>query len=151
LDYFLENEIQIIWQTGETHFDSHKQFQSELVKIFPFISDMSLAYSACDLMVARAGATTIAEAAYLGLPVVFVPSTNVAANHQYKNALSIAQKEGGLVIEDSKVVDDLGSIVVKSINDKDLLKKLKINIKKFSKPNAAEEIALDVIGLAESF
>ncbi len=66
-------------------------------------SEMEVAFSACDLLVAKVGATTIAEVAYLGLPVIFVPSTNVAANHQYKNAKSLLDKKR--VFNDVEIVD----------------------------------------------
>jgi UDP-N-acetylglucosamine--N-acetylmuramyl-(pentapeptide) pyrophosphoryl-undecaprenol N-acetylglucosamine transferase len=142
------NDIQIIWQTGEHYFDKYKDYQSKMVKIVPFISDMSAAYSAADLIAARAGATTIAEAAFLGLPVLFIPSTNVAANHQYKNAESIVAQRGGIMIEDKDIGREFGKTVIETIGDTDLLNEIKKNIKKFSRPDAAKEIAYDILRLA---
>ncbi len=142
--------IQIIWQVGELYYDEYKNLENEFVKIFPFISNMSTAYSSCDLLLARAGATTIAEVSYLGLPVVFVPSTNVAANHQFKNAKSLFDVNAGLLIEDNELNSKLSEVVVNTINDVELLSTLRKNIKKFAKPEAAKNIALDVIKLAES-
>ncbi|MBK8943757.1 MAG: undecaprenyldiphospho-muramoylpentapeptide beta-N-acetylglucosaminyltransferase [Ignavibacteriae bacterium] len=141
-------DIQIIWQTGELYFDQYKSLANEKIKIFPFISEIENAYSACDLIVARAGATTIAEIAYLGLPVLFIPSKNVAANHQYKNAKSLADENAALLIEDSKLNLKLGTLILKSIQDENLLRNLSKNILKFSKPDAAKIIAEEVIKLA---
>jgi UDP-N-acetylglucosamine--N-acetylmuramyl-(pentapeptide) pyrophosphoryl-undecaprenol N-acetylglucosamine transferase len=110
---------------------------------------MSTAYSSCDLVVARAGATTIAEIAFLGLPVIFVPSVNVAANHQYMNAKSIADLDAGILIEDKKLKKEFTSIVLQTIKDNDLLLLLKNNIKKISKPEAAYDVAKDILSIAQ--
>jgi UDP-N-acetylglucosamine--N-acetylmuramyl-(pentapeptide) pyrophosphoryl-undecaprenol N-acetylglucosamine transferase len=110
---------------------------------------MSEALSACDLIIARAGATTIAEVSYLGLPVIFVPSTNVAANHQFKNAQSMLEKDACLLIEDKHVNDQLGQTVCEVISDNEALNNIKNNIKKFAKPEAAKIIAKDIIRLAQ--
>jgi UDP-N-acetylglucosamine--N-acetylmuramyl-(pentapeptide) pyrophosphoryl-undecaprenol N-acetylglucosamine transferase len=149
INTLVENNIQIIWQTGELYFEEFKNLENKFVKILPFISEVQNAYSACDLLVARAGATTIAEVAYLGLPVIFVPSVNVAANHQYKNAKSLVDKNAGLLIEDSNIQSNLSQLIIDTINNNDLLNTLKKNIKEFSKPLAANEIAKDILELAE--
>jgi len=150
LDSFVKSNIQIIWQTGEFYFDMYKELAGENVKIYPFVSKMENAYSACDLVIARAGATTIAEVSYLGLPVLFIPSPNVAANHQYKNAKSLYDDGACLLIEDSQIGSKLKDTIINSINDESFLKSLRENIKKFSKPDAANNIAEDIIKLAES-
>lgn len=144
-----KKNIQVIWQTGEYYYNEYRHLESNIVKVLPFISDMGKAYSSCDLLVARAGATTIAEVAYLGLPVIFVPSTNVAANHQFKNAKSIENSKAGILLEDKKVEYEISTIVSNTIINEELLTELKRNIKKFSKPNAAKDIADDVLRLAE--
>lgn len=149
IDAITKNDVQIIWQTGSYYYEEYKGLANNNVKVMPFISDMSKVYSACDLLVARAGATTIAEVAYLGIPVIFVPSSNVAANHQYKNAISIVDGKAGLMIEDSKVSELLSEIVINTIFNTALLESLSDNIKEFSKPNAAKDIALDVLEMAE--
>lgn len=149
LKVLIENNIQVIWQTGELYYEEYKSFETENVKVMSFVNNMSVAYSACDVVVARAGATTIAEVAYLGLPVIFVPSKNVAANHQYKNAMSLVENNAGLLIEDGKLIYKMKDIVVKTINDETLLEKLKTNIKKYSKPDAALKIAESLINLTE--
>ncbi len=149
LKELIKNNIQIIWQTGNLYYDDYKKFATEDIKIMAFVNNMSAAYSASDLVVARAGATTIAEAAYLGLPVIFVPSKNVAANHQYKNAMSLVNNNAGLLIEDTKLIHKLTKVVVNTLNDETTLTKLKSNIKKYSKPEAAEKIAESIITLTK--
>ena len=110
---------------------------------------MSEALSAADLIVARAGATSIAEISYLGLPVVFVPSTNVAADHQYKNALSLEVENAAIILKDNAVSDKLYETVTTLIRDQNKLNTLSENIKKFSKPDAAKTIAHSAIKMAE--
>ncbi|MCB9247168.1 MAG: undecaprenyldiphospho-muramoylpentapeptide beta-N-acetylglucosaminyltransferase [Ignavibacteriales bacterium] len=150
LELFAQSDIQIIWQTGELYFDKYKEFESESTKVLSFIAEMEMAYSACNLVLARAGATTIAEVAYLGLPVLFVPSKNVAANHQFKNAKSLFDNDAALLLEDDSLENKLGESVISSITNDELLQRLRKNIKRYSKPNAAKDIAIDVINLAES-
>jgi len=150
LQALTKENIQIIWQTGELYFDRYKDLQNENVKVLKFIDDMSAAYSASNLVLARAGATTIAEVAYLGLPVIFVPSKNVAANHQFENAKSIVDNDAGLLIEDDELIYKMKDLVIKTINDVSKLKSLRTNMKKFSKPNAVKVIAEDIMELAKS-
>lgn len=144
-----QNNIQIIWQTGQVYFDNYKKYECNSVRVYPFIDDMSAAFSACDLLIARAGASTITEVSYLGIPVIFVPSPYVAANHQYKNAKSISDANGAVVIEDKDLKAQLTKAVLDLINDEQKLAELKKNISAFSKPKAANDIAESVIKMAE--
>jgi UDP-N-acetylglucosamine--N-acetylmuramyl-(pentapeptide) pyrophosphoryl-undecaprenol N-acetylglucosamine transferase len=139
----------LIWQTGKLYYDEYKNFSSGEIKVVSFIEDMSVAYSAADLVIARAGATTIAEASALGIAVIFVPSPNVAANHQFKNAKLLTDKNAGVLLDDPDVEVKLFSLVNDIINDEDRLNRFRNNIKKFSKPEAAVIIAQRAIKLAE--
>ncbi len=141
--------IQIIWQTGQFYFEEFKKYESDLVKVVSFIKDMPTAYSACDLLLARAGATTIAEAAALGVPALFVPSENVAANHQLKNVKSLMDIDAAEMIQDK----DLDNVFVEKVSqiifDENRLNELKKNISGFAKPMAAKTVAETAIKLAE--
>lgn len=141
--------IQIIWQTGHAYFEEYKSLESNSVKVMAFVNDMSAAYSACDLLIARAGATTIAEVSYLGLPVIFVPSTNVAANHQYKNAKAIVDENAAVMIEDKNLESELVQKVEEIIFNENKIQELKKNISLFAKPDAAKVIAESTIKMAE--
>lgn len=149
VENFAKNNIQVLWQTGKYYYKNYKQYDSELVKVMAYIDDMSAAYSSADLIIARAGATTIAELSYLGLPVVLVPSPNVAANHQFKNAESLKKYNAAELIEDTKLNQEITEKIHSIINDVDKLNELKENIKKFSKPDAAKIVAESAIKLAE--
>lgn len=144
-----EADIQIFWQTGSGYYKDYSKLNSKNVKVVPFIEDVALAYSAADLVVARAGATTIAETALLGLPVIFVPSTNVAANHQYKNAKSLENENAAYLLTDEKVEEKLFEKVKDLIFDEEKLEQYRSNIKNFSKPDAVKNIAESAIRMAE--
>ncbi|MBN1638066.1 MAG: undecaprenyldiphospho-muramoylpentapeptide beta-N-acetylglucosaminyltransferase [Ignavibacteriales bacterium] len=149
LESILKLGIQIIWQTGKYYYDKYKHLENENVRILAYIENMSNTYSSADLIIARAGATTIAEVSNLGLPVIFVPSPNVAENHQYKNAKSLIDNNAAILLEDKKLDLELVEIIEKTIFDSKKLKELSNNIKKFNKPNAAEIIAKDALKLAK--
>ena len=143
-----ENNIQIIWQTGNYYFDKYKNLSSVNILVIPFIDNMNLAYSACDLMVARAGATTIAELLSLGIPSILVPSPNVAENHQFFNAKSLSDKNAAILMEDNMINKKLSEEVLSTINNLSKLNVLSQNALLLSKPNATAEIAQHAIKLA---
>ena len=147
---FEELGIEILWQTGKVYYEEFRRYREQHVKVMEYIGDMSAAYSACDLVLARAGATTIAEVSILGLPVVFVPSINVAADHQFKNAKALVDSNAAELIQDKNVESELLDRISKLINDDNKLKELKTNIVSFAKPMAAKVIAQRAITLAES-
>jgi UDP-N-acetylglucosamine--N-acetylmuramyl-(pentapeptide) pyrophosphoryl-undecaprenol N-acetylglucosamine transferase len=145
----LENKsLQIIWQTGKNYYHSYKNINLHSVKILDFIEDMNKAYSACDLLVARAGATTIAELTVLGIPSILIPSPHVTENHQYYNAKSLADNNAAILIKDSDVNSILKVKILEVVADKKLLKSLSENAKRISKPDAANVIAKSAINFA---
>ncbi|MGB5288973.1 MAG: undecaprenyldiphospho-muramoylpentapeptide beta-N-acetylglucosaminyltransferase [Ignavibacteriaceae bacterium] len=145
-----ENDIQVIWQTGKNYYEQFKKMNSDNVKVFDFVEDMNSAYSACDLLLARAGATTIAELLNLGIPSILVPSPNVAENHQYYNAKSLFDNEAAILIEDQKLGDELVHTVLVVINSEKKLNELKNKALGLAKPDAAHIIAQNAIKFAEA-
>jgi UDP-N-acetylglucosamine--N-acetylmuramyl-(pentapeptide) pyrophosphoryl-undecaprenol N-acetylglucosamine transferase len=150
IETLVENDIQIIWQTGKNYFKEYKNLNSDMVEVLDFIEDMNAAYSACDLLLARAGATTIAEILVLGIPAVLVPSPNVAENHQYHNAKSLTDKGAAILIEDGNVTDDLSNIVINTLSSEEKLSELKTKALSLAKTNAAKEIAKSAITFVEA-
>ena len=146
---FNEKGIQLIWQTGNGYFDKYKNLASDFVKILPFISKMNLAYSACDLLLARAGATTIAELLALGIPSILVPSPNVAENHQYFNAESLANNNAAILLEDKNMKSELADKIIFTIMNEEKIKQLRQNALALAKPDAAEIIAGNAIKYAQ--
>ena len=150
MNLLIKNNIQLIWQTGRNYYEQFSGMNSEAVKVFDFLDDMNAAYSACDLLLARAGATTIAELLNLGIPAVLVPSPNVAENHQYYNAKSLADNEAAILIEDKKLKQELSIKVLDILSSETLLDKLKTNALRMAKPDAAKVIAKNAIKFAET-
>jgi len=149
LNRLTDLDIQVIWQTGIAYYEKHKALSSEKVRISAFIENMNDAYSACDLVLARAGATTIAEILFLGVPAILVPSPNVAENHQYYNAKSLADKGAALLLEDKNLNERfLGEIKSSLLDDSTLLEMSRI-AKQLSKPEATSVIAKNAIRYAE--
>jgi UDP-N-acetylglucosamine--N-acetylmuramyl-(pentapeptide) pyrophosphoryl-undecaprenol N-acetylglucosamine transferase len=141
----IDNNIRIIWQTGKNYYDKYKSYAQQDVWINPFIEKMNAAYSACDLLLSRAGATTIAEITALSIPAVLVPSPNVAGNHQYFNAKSLADKNAAVLIEDKYLPDNLAENVIQLMTDKEKLNLIKINSGALGKKNASLIIANRVL------
>jgi UDP-N-acetylglucosamine--N-acetylmuramyl-(pentapeptide) pyrophosphoryl-undecaprenol N-acetylglucosamine transferase len=145
-----ENSVQIIWQTGKNYYEQFKMMNNDNIKIYDFIEDMNVAYSACDLLLARAGATTIAELLNLGIPAILVPSPNVAENHQYFNAKSLSDNKAAILIEDKELNKELVKNVLEVLNSENKLAELKKNALAMAKPDAAKVIAKNAIKFAEA-
>jgi UDP-N-acetylglucosamine--N-acetylmuramyl-(pentapeptide) pyrophosphoryl-undecaprenol N-acetylglucosamine transferase len=141
---FAREEYQVIWQCGKIYFKDYQkslnQLELEGVSLFPFIQRMDLAYAAADLVVSRAGALSVSELSLVGKPVIFIPSPNVAEDHQTKNAMAVVENEAAVIIKDAEAKVQLAQKVIELINDEDRLKRLSFNIKKLAKPEAAKEI-----------
>lgn len=141
-------DIQIIWQTGSAYYEEYKNLNDDRVKVYSFIDEMDKAYSSCDLVVARAGASTISELAALGLPSLLIPSPNVAENHQYHNAKSLSDVGAAVLMEDKNLKENFLNAVSSLVFAEEKLKDLGIKIKYFSKPDAANIIAKRAINFA---
>lgn len=151
-----QSKVQFIWQTGKYY---SQDIQAELkrrgcpdnLKVMDFISDMRQAYTAADLVISRAGAGSISEFCLLGKPVILVPSPNVAEDHQTKNALALVQKDAAIYIKDADARLDLLRTAINTVSDHQRLETLSQNILKLARPNAASDIADEVIKLAEAY
>jgi UDP-N-acetylglucosamine--N-acetylmuramyl-(pentapeptide) pyrophosphoryl-undecaprenol N-acetylglucosamine transferase len=143
-----KKSIQFIWQTGKNYYHSYKNINLDSVKILDFVEDMNKAYSACDLLVARAGATTIAELSVLGIPSILIPSPHVAENHQYFNAKSLADEKAAILINDYELNSVLKNKILEVVENKELQNSLSENAKRISKPDAANTIAMSAINFA---
>ncbi len=149
INFFREKDIQVIWQTGKHYYPKYKHLSSKNIIVKDFIEEMNFAYSACDLLLARSGASTIAELLTLVIPAILVPSPNVAANHQYFNAKSLAENNAAILIEDNLLKNRLSEVLSSVLFDDEKLKQLKINAARLRKADATEIIADRAIKFAE--
>lgn len=145
LSFFQENEVQILWQCGKFYYDEYKEKQTEMVQVRPFIENMNDAYAVADVIISRAGASSVSELCVVGKPVIFVPSPNVAEDHQTKNAQAIADEKAAILIKETELKDNFQKIFLEIFNDKEKRKILSENIKALAKPNATEQIVDEII------
>ena len=117
------------------------------LKIMDFISDMGAAYKAADLVISRAGASSISEFQLIGKPVILVPSPNVAEDHQTKNAMALVNKDAALCVKDVDAPNTLIKLALETITNDEKLASLSENVKKMGLKNSAEIIADEVIKL----
>lgn len=144
LDFFAENQLQLIWQCGKLYYEQYEKHQSATVKVYDFLNRMDKAYAAADMIISRAGAGSVSELCIVGKPVVFIPSPNVAEDHQTKNAFAIEAEKGAVVIRE-KDLDARFQSVMKEIIDSDTKRaELSANILSLAKPNATVHIADEI-------
>ena len=149
-------DIQFVWQTGKLYFEEMKRRVEEFgmpenLTITDFVSNMANALSAANLVVSRAGAGSISEFALLGKAVILVPSPNVSEDHQTKNAMALVEKDAAIYVADANVKEELIKKAIETVNDDNKISQLESNIEKMGKPNAAEDIANEVMMLADAY
>ena len=115
LSFFQENEVQILWQCGKFYYDEYKEKQTEMVQVRPFIENMNDAYAVADVIISRAGASSVSELCVVGKPVIFVPSPNVAEDHQTKNAQAIADEKAAILIKETELKDNFQKIFLEKM------------------------------------
>lgn len=140
--------IQVIWQTGKYY---EREMQEHLAK-YPtegvwqgaFIERMDLAYAAADLVLSRSGACTVSELCLVAKPTIFIPSPNVAEDHQTKNAMALVDKGAALCVSDSKAVEEAMELALSTITNQERLAELSRNIAKLAVADSAERIVAEI-------
>lgn len=155
LEQFGENDIQVIWQCGAGYlFDlniemTHKK-KISTARIVDFISRMDYAYKAADLVISRAGASSISELCLLGKPTILIPSPNVAEDHQTQNALALVKKNAAILIADKDADAQLIGTSIETILSDSKLKTLSANISKLAQHNSANRIVDEAVKIIEA-
>ena len=147
------SDIQFFWQTGSYYSreiaERLKSGKPDNLLVTDFIADMGAAYKTADLVISRAGAGSISEFCLLGIPVILVPSPNVAEDHQTKNAMALVNKQAALYVKDREAEKLLLPMAIDTVTNIAQLKSLRENILKLALPDSADIIAKEVIKLAE--
>lgn len=153
LDLVESSGVQFIWQTGKYYsaaiaeqMKAHKPLP--MLKVTDFIADMGAAYKAADLVISRAGASSISEFCLIGKPVVLVPSPNVAEDHQTKNAMALVNEDAAMYVKDVDAPQTLLPLAIDTVKDEERLAQLAANVKKLALPDSADIIADEVLKLA---
>ena len=149
LDLVENSDVQFVLQTGKYYHaqitDTLKGRQPKNLVVTDFISDMAAAYKAADLVISRAGASSISEFCLIGKPVILVPSPNVAEDHQTKNAMALVEKQAAIYVKDADAPATLLKQAIELVNDDKKLQNLSANILTLALPDSATIIAKEVI------
>ena len=144
IHWLVKKEVQVIWQTGKLYYNEYKKYDTlNGVQTHAFLNRMDLAYAATDFIVSRAGAGSISELCIVGKPTIFIPSPNVAENHQKKNAQAIVDKEGAIMIEESNL-KVFHALFEELLIDKNKAQILGSNMLKLALPNATKTIVDEI-------
>ena len=145
LEFFQTQNTQVIWQCGKLYYSTYKQFnETEYVQVRAFINKMDMAYAAADIIISRAGASSVSELCIVGNPVIFIPSPNVAEDHQTKNANAVVDKNGAILIKETDLDVVFENKFSQLVNSKEKQQELGENIKKLALANATKDIADEV-------
>jgi UDP-N-acetylglucosamine--N-acetylmuramyl-(pentapeptide) pyrophosphoryl-undecaprenol N-acetylglucosamine transferase len=148
LDFFTSKNVQVIWQCGKFYIEEYQQFNTrENIQVVAFIDKMDLVYAAADFVISRAGASSVSELCLVGNPVIFIPSPNVAEDHQTKNAQAIVDKKGAILMKENELEEKFETVFNNLLIDENLQKELSANIKTLAKPNATKDIVEEIIKL----
>ena len=153
LNKLIDSNVQVIWQTGKNYLADCKKALEALphnnIICTDFVSQMPLAYALADLVISRAGASSISELCLLGKPSILVPSPNVAEDHQTHNAMALVKKDAGVLVKDIDAKDQMVATALSLIHDTARLEALRANILTLALPNSAKRIAEEVMKLAQ--
>lgn len=144
-------EVQVLWQYGQLYEEQFSRCETALlpnVRAQPFIDRMDLAYAMADVIICRSGALTISELCFAGKPAIFIPSPNVAENHQMKNAMALVEAKAAWIIRDEDAREQIIAKALALLQDETERKQLSEHIRKLAMPDAAARIAEEVLKLA---
>lgn len=149
LDKIAVQNVQVIWQCGKLYFEDYKKYNTANVQVLAFVERMDLAYAAADIIVSRAGASSVSELCIVGKPVIFIPSPNVAEDHQTKNAKAIVDKKGALLLKESELDSEFSLVFEALLKDTGKQMQLSENIKQLAMPDATKVIADEIVKLIQ--
>ena len=153
LDLLAKEDCQMLWQTGKLYHNEmltrSENADKKQLKVLEFIKNMDEAYAAADIIITRAGALSVSELQVVGKPVIFVPSPNVAEDHQTKNAQALTKENAALMVTDTMAVKELLPAAFELLKDIEKQKKLSENIRKMAKPKATENIVSIIFKMIE--
>jgi UDP-N-acetylglucosamine--N-acetylmuramyl-(pentapeptide) pyrophosphoryl-undecaprenol N-acetylglucosamine transferase len=148
LDFFASQGLQVYWQCGKLYWEQYQKYNAQGgVQVVAFIDRMDLIYAAADFVISRAGASSVSELCLVGKPTLFIPSPNVAEDHQTKNAQAVVSQEGALLLKESELDTKFETVFGELVADESLQNKLSANIQKLAKPNATAAIVEEIVKL----
>lgn len=142
-------DVQVIWQCGKLYYEEYKKYNTPNVQVLAFIERMDLVYAAADVIISRAGASSVSELCIVGKPVIFIPSPNVAEDHQTKNAKAIVEKDGAILLKESELDSMFSSVFESLLKDENRKIMLSQNIKRLALPQATKQIVDEIVKLIQ--
>lgn len=149
IPFFSKMGVQVLWQTGKLYYDSYKHLEQKGVQIMAYIDQMDMAYAAADIIISRAGASSVSELCIVGKATIFIPSPNVAEDHQTKNAQAVEKEGGAILIAESDLQKKFELVFKGLLNDEKVRIELGNKIKQLALPNATSDIVDEVEKLLE--
>ncbi len=151
LDFFASQKVQVIWQCGKLYYSEYQKYDDkEGVQVHQFLDTMDLAYAAADIIISRAGASSVSELCIVAKPVLFIPSPNVAEDHQTKNAKAIVDQGGARMLKEKELETSFENTFSEMLTSEQIQKELSKNIEKLALPNATADIVDEIEKLIKS-
>ena len=148
LDFLDTQNVQVVWQCGKLYYQQYKIYNNTKdIQVYPFLNNMDYAYAVADVIISRAGASSVSELCIVGKPVIFVPSPNVAEDHQTKNAMAIVDNDAAMIIKEEDLDVDFENKFSQLMHSPEWQKQLGENIKKLAMVNATNDIVDEVVKL----
>ncbi|WP_350285138.1 undecaprenyldiphospho-muramoylpentapeptide beta-N-acetylglucosaminyltransferase [uncultured Croceitalea sp.] len=144
LEFFEHVAVQVLWQCGKLYYEDYKNHESSKVRVKPFLNKMDYAYAAADIIISRAGAGSVSELCLVGKPTIFIPSPNVAEDHQTKNAEALVKENAALMLKEKELDHSFESTFKKIIGSEAIKSELASNIKRLALPKATEHIVNEI-------
>ncbi len=144
LEMFTSEGIQLIWQCGKFYHEEYKDRSMGAVQVHAFLNRMDLAYAAADIIISRAGALSVSELCLVGKPVIFIPSPNVAEDHQTKNARAIADKNAAVLLREAEAAEKFENVFREVLHSEEKQRTLSENIRKLARPEATRAIVNEI-------
>lgn len=144
LSFFKALDIQLLWQCGKGYIEEYKTHNSQTVKVHAFLNDMDKAYAVADFIVSRAGAGSVSELCIVGKPTFFIPSPNVAEDHQTKNARALENESAAILIRETDLDTEFETRFMAVFNSEEKQAELAKNMKALALPNATSSICDEI-------
>lgn len=145
LDFFMNQKVQVLWQCGKLYVDEYKKYSNHHgVQVKAYLDRMNYAYAVADVIISRAGAGSVSELCIVGKPVLFIPSPNVAEDHQTKNAMAIVHAKGAKMLKEEELDEKFQEVVKELLSDPSTINELSENISKLALPDATKDIVDEI-------
>ncbi|GGD45129.1 undecaprenyldiphospho-muramoylpentapeptide beta-N-acetylglucosaminyltransferase [Muriicola marianensis] len=147
ISFFQELGLQLVWQCGSIYFEQYKHLASDTIRVYGYLNEMEHAYRIADMIISRSGAGSVSELCMVGKPVLFIPSPNVAEDHQTKNAMALVEEKAAVMLAEKDLDAEFRTVFGQLMDSGSSREELSRNIKKLARPQATEDIVDEIVEL----